>query len=151
MDDYSTTACIVWPARWPKNIKDAHCTVLYLGEIEQIPAKADQILEIIHDINVAFPSPGQVETDGIAYFGDNKELVVVKMKDHRLFPVQFTLAYELSRRLDVKSASTFPHYAPHVTVGKKEEVLKSMPFITAPKSIFLGPMELWWGNDYMVG
>lgn len=146
MSEHDNTATIVWTANWPK-VEKPHCTLAFLGDIDRIPAKYSDILEVMVGVSAAFPSPGLVQTQGIEYFGENRDTMVVLLDDRRLFPVHLLVMHELYKRFGVQNGSTFAGYKPHVTVGKKEDVLINYPFITPPAAIKLGGLQLWWGDQ----
>lgn len=142
-EDYTQTATFVFPAAWPRGLSDAHCTLVYLGDINNLPDK-DYLLDAAKPIAASFPHPGLVNTKKFEYFGPGREILVVTLDDSRLFAVQLALLVELYKNLGVVNASSYPTFSPHVSAGNKNSV---NPFITKPSTVLLRPLELWYGEE----
>lgn len=143
MTEISQSACLMWPATFPgsEKIKDPHTTVLYLGELDNVPTSGSAALLVNSDY---LKAPGEVRVTGLEVFGpDDDQVWVATLDDSVLGPLQAKIK-EQSARYGIMDASSFPDYRPHVTLGPKSSAKP-----TPPKTVHLGPLEMWWGEEHL--
>ena len=141
MNENTSSAGLMWPAWFPgsDNVDDPHCTVLYLGEKSSLPLGPGALLLVANDY---IDPPGDVAVIGLDIFGDN-EVWVATLDPTSLSPLRAEIK-EAVEQFGFMDASSFPDYKPHVTLARYEGE-ESRP--TAPTSVYLGDLEIWWGDD----
>lgn len=143
MSEYDDSAALMWPAIFPGSdkIEVPHVTVLYLGDKGEVPVSAMAALLVNID-NLA--APGTVATTGLEVFGEDDDRVwVATLDDSVLGPLRARIK-ERSARYGILDASSYPDYRPHVTL-----VPYSSEKPKLPRSVTLGPLEMWWGDEHI--
>lgn len=140
-----TTATLIWPVMHPYDIPDGHCTIMFLGEAEEIGLGPEEILSSVSETQ----APGLVGVTSYEVFGDDDDQVwVALLDDEQLFDLRERIAIELYR-LGVESKSDYEDYRPHVTLApyeSEDQELPDVPFVA------LGVPRLWWaGEIYTLG
>ena len=146
MNEFTSSAGLMWPATFPgsENVEDPHCTVVYLGDVKEQPHGALALLLVTND---HLDAPGEVKVTGLEIFGhdENSKVWVATLDDTKLGPLRAKIKAAIER-YGFKDGSSFPDYQPHVTLTKYSGE-NSRP--EAPKSVVLGPLEAWWGNEHI--
>lgn len=131
--DHDTTAVIVWPVLYPL-AKDAHCTIMYLGETKDIAVAPSDIIAAVPSI-----IPPLVEVTGFEVFGEDEKVWVATLNETYLTPLRDKIVERLER-IGLENKSSFPIYRPHVTLapytGDDQEF--------AVTYFELGRPVLWW-------
>lgn len=144
MTEYAETAVLVWPVVLPE-VNVAHTTVLYLGEVADIDAPKERILEVLASLPLNISSETEILVTGTEIFGDETKVTVATLDDSVLSMEQRFIKAALEVWAGVKDAGSYPNYRPHVTLGKVGENV-----IPTPESVTLKPLELWWGDEQIV-
>lgn len=143
MSENDESAALMWPAIFPGSdkIDIPHVTVLYLGYKNQVPVSASAALLVNID---HLEAPGTIATTGLEAFGsDDDKVWVATLDDSVLGPLREQIKAR-SARYGIMDASSYPDYRPHVTLapyGKDKPAL--------PRSVTLGPLEMWWGDEHI--
>lgn len=143
MTENSQSACLMWPATFPgsEKVQQPHTTVLYLGELSNVPLSGTAALLVNTDY---LQAPGEVKVTGLEVFGPEDDQVwVARLDDTVIGPLREKIKKQ-SARYGIMDASSYPDYKPHVTLGSK-----SGPKPAAPKTVHLGPLEMWWGDEHL--
>lgn len=143
MSEYSTYGSIMYPAAWPTDVDDPHCTLISFGDnIEALDFGPIDIIGALTDI-VWFDGRGTLEANtkgSLSMFGPEQNVPVVELIDPILH------AHSDDVRADLRASSitwdqTYPDYRPHVSVGP------SSVSETVPSTITLARPQLWWGDE----
>lgn len=146
MAEYPSSIGLMFPASWPEDLSDAHCTLLYLGEMEEATFTKEDLQIVIQRLKTA--APGEVAITGLDLFGPEKNVLVATLDPGKLQPIRDSFERTLAK-INIFNASEYKDYKPHVTitedfVGTLDEARESL---TLPKTVILGPPQLWWGNE----
>lgn len=141
MDEYSETAVIVFPSNYPKNVDDAHCTLIYLGRIPDLSYTKEDVMSVLDRLKIK--APGEIETKDLEYFGKDKDVLVLTLDSSRLLQIRSSMERALAK-IGAENASEFKEYKPHVSLGTKED---EKNYISIPDTAYLESPQLWWGND----
>ena len=147
MNEYTSSAGLMWPATFPgsENVDDPHCTVLFLGDVAAQPLANPLALLLV--VNDYLTAPDDIAVTGLEVFGggEHSKVWVATLDPASLAPLQAGIKAE-AVRWGFKDASSFPDYKPHVTLGRYygEDTRPK-----APKSVTLGELEAWWGNEHV--
>ena len=147
MSEYSESVTMMFPASWPVDKPDAHCTIIYLGEKGELPVGKDILDAVV--ARLGFSDPGPVPVTGLELFGPESNVLVATLDPERLQPIRDSFERTLAK-VGVYNASQYKDYKPHVTIqedyeGSLDDARKSL-FV--PKTIGLFAPELWWGDDH---
>lgn len=134
--DYPDSIGIMYPVDWPTDDPKAHCTLFYLGEIQDANFTQDDLFDALDEAQLE--APGDVPTKGLELFGEEKDTPVALLDSLLLRLQKRVLGLALGNR-DIKDASSFPEYKPHVTLMS--------PDVEIPDTINLGAPQVWWGNE----
>lgn len=135
-DDHSQSIAIMYPADWPADDPEAHCTLYYLGEAPDIEFTPDDLLDALDEAQLV--APGEVPTAGLELFGPEKDIPVALLDSLLLKLQKKMLSGPLTAR-GIKDGSSFPQYKPHVTMKN--------PDTEIPPTVTLGAPEVWWGGE----
>ena len=136
VSDFSQSISVVFPASWPDR-EDAHCTIMYLGEIPDVSFTKAQLLAAVQPV-----APGTylaADTAGVEMFGPDNDIPVVPLQHPLLDVIHKMMTIELLS-VGIESASEFTEYRPHVTITDADTDI--------PSIIILGPPVVWWGLDH---
>lgn len=142
MAEYPTSIGIMFPASWPTDIPDAHCTLLYLGDMADANFTKEDVQNVLKRLD--FKAPGKVRTVGLEFFGPEKNILVTTLETEQLNHYRETLERVLAK-INIHNASEYKDYNPHVTVDEEFDGLASD--VAFPETIELGGPQLWWGNE----
>lgn len=147
MAEYLTSIGIMFPASWPEDLDDAHCTLIYLGDMADATFSREDLEIVIKRLDTR--APEEVIVTGLELFGRDKNVLVATLDNIKLAPIRGSFERTLAK-IDVYNASEFTEYRPHVTIseeysGTLEDAYKE---IKLPKTLFLGAPRLWWGNEH---
>lgn len=146
--DVRELAGIMWPALYPDmgdpalNPRDAHCTIVYLGEIKDFDFDRSQVLSAMREVF----HPGmfiQANVNGVEWFGPEQNVPVLTLDNQYLYTANKAIRGALARH-GVVWNETHPEYRPHVTITD-EAALSGL----YPKTLLLGPVELWWAGEHI--
>lgn len=141
--------CIAYPYVFPQDTDlpidysiPAHCTLIYLGYTAEVDFTPDDVLNSIRGLD--FGDLGIVDVDGLALFGTESEVLVMKLKSSHLVD-NFELVRDRLAEKGIQNASSFPDYMPHITLNNDYHG----PTIgyTLPTTVGLGRPQLWWGEE----
>jgi 2'-5' RNA ligase len=146
MAEYPTSIGLMFPSSWPENLDDAHCTLLYLGDMEDATFSKEDLEIVLNRLNTK--APGEVAITGFDLFGPDKNVLVATLDPAKLSPIRGAFERTLAK-INVYNASEYKDYNPHVTItedfgGTLEDAKKD---VVLPKTVVLGPPALWWGNE----
>lgn len=148
-DPYAKSIAIVYPTVFPEATElpidrsiDAHCTLMYLGEIGEVSFTKDDLQEVLS--RFTFEDLGIVDVDGLTLFGKDKDVLVMLLKSSVLEENHAMISAALHEK-GIESASYFTDYKPHVTLNEKYHG----PTVgyELPTTIGLGSPVVWWGDD----
>lgn len=123
---------------------EPHVTLLYLGEIPDLPYTKEQLVEVMKPylgIGGGFATPKRFEL-----FGENKDHLVVTLDDWSL-QILRSLVLKVVDGIGGKNGSSFKDFNPHVTL--LEDYSGELDNLELPASIHLGPLEIWWGDEQL--
>lgn len=135
----------------PNDLHDeAHCTIEFLGETDEISATPQEIVDALKEFQ--FEGNLEVQVVGTRIFGiKTEEPVIVALLDaHDLTPLFEQVSSTLSKKLGVENKSSYADetYKPHVTI-KPFESYDDLETLNLPETLTLGPLELWWNEERM--
>jgi len=143
MSEYSQHVNISYPASWPI-IPDAHCTVMYLGQIDELNYTADDVVDAIRGYSSGILLHAKIR--GLEMFGPDNDIPVFRLDEPTLEPRMRAIQAALHAR-DIRSTSEYyqegVEYKPHVTWPG----LDIKETIQIPKYVLLTEPELWWGDE----
>jgi hypothetical protein len=148
-DNIHTSACIVMPAYHYGANELSHCTVAFLGSIEEIDSPRERIQKIVDRLGqhpMWYEGHINLWSYGYDWFGPEKDQPVALLNDDRLF-VQRRNAERLMYDKGVEWSKVWD-YRPHVSLFATSVV--ALDHITKyPHSmrIRLYPPVLWWGDE----
>lgn len=137
MSGFSDSIAIVWPSNWPMADEEAHCTIMFLGNISNVSFTKIDLWNAISTIKWPLMS---VRTAGIEMFGPKADIPVVRLDSVILHTFHDKLEATLKAE-GIESASEFKEYKPHITVKNYEEDM------LIPDIVHLGSPEVWWGDE----
>lgn len=141
MSEFSDSACIAYPASWPDTIKDPHSTLMFLGNISELPYTKEDVLAVMRRENLI--GPGKVSISGLELFGPDKDIPVARLDSLRLRAQRALLEFGLNK-VGIQDASEFD-YNPHVSLTYENDV--DLEELELPENVTLAPPELWWGDE----
>ena len=146
-DDYSTSIGIMFPSSWPEDADDAHCTLLYLGDMADANFTREDLEIVIKRLDTR--APEEVIVTGVDLFGPEKNVLVATLDPIKLQPIRESFERTLAK-INVFNASEYTEYRPHVTIttefgGTMENAVEDTKL---PRTIFLGAPRLWWGSEH---
>jgi 2'-5' RNA ligase len=140
MSEFHESIAVVWPSSVPVSDPEAHCTMLFLGQIPEVSFTKKDVLRVL--ANYDFQSPGDFYIRASNLYGTNKDVLVAELHDPKrvLSEQREYLEEGLEEAHGIVSASQFG-FSPHVTISPK-----AVNEAFAPK-VTLGSPVLWWGSD----
>ena len=132
--------------RGSMHIKDAHCTLMYLGESDQVHIDRRKVEAATERLRSQC-SPILVPVQGVEVFGKGHMTVLI-LAETTLASYRKFLEREL-RRDGIVSASEYA-YRPHVTINKHEvssEPVLPWPNYFAPSYVWVDRPTLWWNDN----
>lgn len=147
MSDYPTSVGIMFPSSWPEDKEDAHCTILYLGEMSEINCTREELQAVVDRLKVK--APGKVAVNGVDLFGPDKNVLVARLDPTRLEPIREAFERTLAK-INVFNASEYKDYNPHVTITEEfgGTMLNAIADTDLPTHVELGEPQLWWGDEH---
>lgn len=143
-EKYPTSMGIMYPYVFPQNTDlpidydiEAHCTLMYLGDINDSDLTPESILESLKDIE--FNPTGIVDVDKLELFGPENNVLVMTLNSSDL-QENFD---KVSKVLE--NASSYSEYRPHITLN--ENYTGPTLGYTLPTTVGLGYPELWYGDE----
>lgn len=145
-EDFSNTACIVYPAEFPSHVtppkvKRPHSTILYLGDIDLDLGgrRPEELLRILSDITTNYYQ--YVDVTGKALYGPEKDYPVLTLEatptlDDIYLDVKNNLRFH-----GIFSPSLWD-YSPHMTVDAETYNRDSLP-----DWVLLKPPVLWYRDE----
>lgn len=147
-NQYPDSIGIMYPYVFPQDTDlpidydiPAHCTLMYLGEIQETGIRMEQITKALEGIE--FEPTGIVDVDGLELFGQDKNVLVMTLKSSDL-EENFRKVSEALSEVGIENASSFPDYNPHITLN--ESYKGPTIGFTLPTTVGLGSPELWYGD-----
>lgn len=139
-----TGIAIVWPA-WFQGSTDPelHVTALFLGTTDTV----DYTREDAEAALGRYLWPAWIKTTGLAMFGRNGDIPVLKLERTKLLAVTRMDINERLKRRGITASSEFA-FNPHVTVAKEAQHVQSELFWA--NEIHLEAPVLWWGDSRQV-
>lgn len=137
----------MFPSSWPEDLSDAHCTLLYLGDMSEANFTKEDLQIVLQ--RLATKSPGDVAITGLDLFGPDKNVLVATLDNGKLQQIRDSFERTLAK-INVHNASEYKEFKPHVTIddeytGTLEEAYNK---VELPETVNLGAPELWWGNEH---
>lgn len=119
-----------------------HSTLIFLGESATIGTTLDELRSGLSGLQ--FEDTGIVDVDGLALFGENKDVLVMKLNSSNLLD-NYQVASDRIEELGLKNASAFSEYSPHVTLANNYHG----PTIgyTLPTTVGLGRPIIRWNDE----
>lgn len=134
--EHDNSIGIMYPVDWPTDDPEAHCTLFYLGEIQDVDFTTQDLLDALSEADLS--APGPVPTAGLEMFGENKDIPVALLDSLLLRTQKRSLKYILDAK-GIEDASSFSGYRPHITLMD--------PNVEIPATVTLGAPQVWWGNE----
>jgi 2'-5' RNA ligase len=147
MSEYSDSVAIMFPANYPDDRQDPHCTLIWLGTFDTVSASQQEILAVLAADDYT-PSTEYKALPPKIFGKDDERVVVLPLDDAdgSLKALRTKLDTALAA-IGVKSVSEYTDYVPHVTTEDYVPGQTKMSNYPVPASIKLGPAELWWGDE----
>ena len=136
MGEHAESAAIVYLSAWPPDEDNAHCTLIYFGQIPDLSFGLEDLEAALAAAGIR--APGRVFTTGAEWFGEEKDTPVVTLGSARLQANYQKLKAALSDA-GIEWDEKWPEYKPHVTVENVG--------IGFPQSVELSGPVIWWGED----
>lgn len=149
MTEYHTSACIVMPAYHYGANELSHCTIAFLGSIEDADYPRERAQKVVDKLNnhpIWLKDHLDLWSVGYDFFGVEKDQPVALLNDERLY-VQRRVAENLMYDRGIEWSNDW-EYRPHVSLFAGAVI--NLDHITKyPHSmrIRLLPPVLWWGDD----
>jgi 2'-5' RNA ligase len=146
MAEYPTSIGLMFQSSWPKNLDDAHCTLLYLGDMADATFSKEDIESVVQRLDIS--APGEVKVTGLDLFGPQGNVLVATLDSLKLRPIRDAFESTLAK-INIFNASQYKDYKPHVTIseGFSGTLDEATANTVLPEYVTLGAPELWWGND----
>ena len=147
MGDYSKSVGIMFPSSWPEDKDDAHCTLLYLGDMDNLTCTRDDLEIVVKRLDTR--APEEVIVTGVDLFGPENNVLVATLDPIKLQPIRDSFERTLAK-INVFNGSEYKDYKPHVTIaedftGTMENAVEDTKL---PRTVFLGAPRLWWGDEH---
>lgn len=127
-------------------IKDAHCTLVYLGEFGKVSVSKEKVVEATERLRSQC-RPCLIDVTGIEVFGKGN-CTVLTLAERTLRSYRDFLEKELARD-GIRSASEYS-YTPHITINKHEvSSLPILPFegFQIPPRVWIDRPTVWWNGE----
>lgn len=150
MSDYSGSIAIMFPASYPADKADAHCTLIWLGYIDTFMFQKEDVLNVLNAFDYS-PSAAAYKALPPKIFGKDDERVVVLPlddEDGSLHALRDRIQSELAK-ISIYSPSEYTDYVPHVTTEDYVPGVTRLANYPVPDKIELGTAELWWGDEHV--
>lgn len=149
MADYSDSIAIMFPANYPADKDDAHCTLIWLGDTATATFSKQDLLQVLQADDYT-PSAEYTPMSPKIFGKDDERVVVLPLDDAdgSLQALRSKLDAALGA-LGISSPSEYTTYVPHVTTEDYVPGQTKMANYPVPASIKLGPAELWWGDEHV--
>lgn len=147
MSEYSDSIAIMFPANYPDDRADPHCTLIWLGTFDTVSATKEEILAVLNADDYTPPTEYKALPPKI--FGRDPERVVVlplEDTDGSLQGLRDKIDAALAA-IGVKSASEYTTFIPHITTEDYVPGVTKMANYPVPEKVKLGAAELWWGDE----
>lgn len=137
----------MFPSSWPADKDDAHCTVIYLGDMEDINCTKEDLQNVVNRLKIK--APGDVAVNGVDLFGPEKNVLVAKLDPTNLLPIRESFERTLAK-INVFNGSEYKDYNPHVTITTDfgGTMLNAIEDTQLPSHVKLGEPVLWWGDEH---
>lgn len=155
MTDKNYGACVVLtlkPNLLPDTVEGGqHVTLAYFGDNVISDELHLELLNIAGDIAKSYNGTGEMATSGIAYFGEQKDAVVVLIDpsdDSEPVKLRKQLLDSISEDLYgvFSEAETFPDYKPHMTLGYISDGYDDNDE-AIPPALFIQGIAVWNGDE----
>lgn len=149
MTEYHTSAAIVMPAAHYGSNEMSHCTVAFLGDIEEMDCPRERVQKVVDRLGQhPIWQQGYINiwSSGYDWFGENKDQPVALVPDERLFVVRRG-AERLMYDRGIEWSKVWD-YKPHVSLFAGSVInLDHITKYPHAMKISLRPPVLWWGDD----
>lgn len=147
MQEYTSSIGIMFPSSWPEDHPDAHCTLIYLGDMADARFTKEDLQTVVNRLKVK--APGDIKVTGVDLFGPEKNVLVAVLDPTYLLPIRQSYERALAK-INVFNASQFKTYQPHVTITEEfgGTMQNAIEDTVLPKTVNLGEPQLWWGNEH---
>lgn len=147
-DNIHTGICIVMPASHYGSDELSHCTVVFLGNTDEVDypkSRAERVLLHLQDRYLRENKGREqalVWVDRLDMFGvERNQPVAILTKSEKLFDLR-AYTEETLDAYDMPYSTMF-EYTPHVSLNNS----RGLPMLYPGQPIRLGPPVLWWGED----
>jgi 2'-5' RNA ligase len=150
MEDYSGSIAIMFPANYPADKPDAHCTLIWLGYIDTFMFQKEDVLKVLNAFDYT-PNPSyKALPPKIFGGGDDERVVVLPLNDEdgSLHALKDHIDAAFAA-ISLYSPSEYKDYVPHVTTEEYVPGVTKMAGYPVPDKIELGKAELWWGDEHV--
>ena len=129
---------IMYTSTWPEDMPDAHCTLLYLGTVDDADFTKEDVQDAVD--SVEFAPLGDINTMDTEYFGPDKDIPVVRLdRNYNLVRNRYHVLLELMKR-GITTKSEYVHFKPHITVN-------SFDGLDIPDTVFLEDKPVVWWDE----
>jgi 2'-5' RNA ligase len=151
MSEFDTSIAIMFPANYPEDKPDAHCTLIWLGYTNTFMFDKSVLLNILDSFDYTPDSEYRALPPKI-FGADDERVVVLPLDDSdgSLQRLRDHIEAELAK-IQITSPSEYTTYVPHVTTEKYVEGVTRLFNYKVPEYIKLGKAELWWGDEHITG
>lgn len=122
---------------------DAHITILYIPDIynPDLGFTKEDVLDAIRDTDWDIMINPKVK--GLEFFGPENDVAVLTLDHPYLQQYRDNVKMALAKR-GIVVEETYPEYKPHVTIKSDADTDREFD-----NRIWAGPVELWWGDEYI--
>ena len=147
MGDYSKSVGIMFPSSWPEDKDDAHCTLLYLGDMDNLTCTREDLEIVVKRLDTR--APEEVIVTGVDLFGPENNVLVATLDPIKLQPIRDSFERTLAK-INVFNGSEYKDYKPHVTIAEdfRGTMENAVEDTKLPRTVFLGAPRLWWGDEH---
>lgn len=145
VSDTADLGAVMWPVHYPSDMmppKNPHITVVVFKDINnpELGYTRDDVIDAVK--HTLYNNYLWIDVEGVEWFGENKDIPVLRVNHDYLYVYRNKIIEELSAR-GIPIDMTFPEYKPHVTMSD-EAALEGV----RPRKMLAGPVEVWWGDEH---
>lgn len=129
-----------------------HITLAYFGDTQLSNEYAKELVDVARSISESYNGPIAADVKNLAYFGENKDVIVLTLDNTFESPVvhlRDRVLDSLSDDLKIifESTQTFSKYRPHMTLGYMEDGYELPEDQSFPKILKIRAIGVWNGTQ----
>lgn len=145
VSDITDLGAVMWPVLYPSDMnppENPHITVVVFNDINNpdLGYTREDVMGAVY--KTRYDVFLWTKVDGLEWFGQDKDIPVLRVSHDYLEAYRNALISELDSR-GIPVDMTFPEYKPHVTITDEAALDGAWP-----DKLLAGPVEVWWGNEH---